>query len=114
ASTGNECYYPGPTLAPCTWPASIAPVGTAILGAGRWGHLDLVGEVTQRMLDSYTSSYGRSCSDCAALSPTSTVVIRGGWDGEDESYLVPTRRWERDRGSTSRNVSDGFRCARTP
>jgi sulfatase modifying factor 1 len=39
------CYYP--TLGPCTGLTNIAPVGTTKLGAGRWGQLDLAGNVEE-------------------------------------------------------------------
>ncbi len=48
AQNGGSCYYPTGTLTTCTGPGNIAPVGTAYLGAGRWGQLDLgVGNTEQ-------------------------------------------------------------------
>jgi formylglycine-generating enzyme len=59
------CYYPIGTLASCTGVTNIAPVGTAMLGAGRWGQLDMVGEVEEWTLDEY-AAHG-ACTDCVNL-----------------------------------------------
>jgi formylglycine-generating enzyme len=40
----SECYYPTGALTTCTGVANIAPVGTATLGAARWGQLDMGGQ----------------------------------------------------------------------
>jgi sulfatase modifying factor 1 len=57
------CNYPSASGS-CT--GGAAPVGTATLGAGRWGQLDLAGNVNEWILDSY-ASYGEPCADCASL-----------------------------------------------
>ena len=50
------------------------------LGAGRWGQLDLEGNVFQWNLDSYAPATPLPCVDCADLSTTSTGrVIRGAY-----------------------------------
>jgi formylglycine-generating enzyme required for sulfatase activity len=48
----------------CTDVGSIAPVGTATLGAGPWAQLDLTGELWEWSLDWY-SVYAIPCTDCA-------------------------------------------------
>lgn len=94
----------------CTGAACLAPVGTATLGGGLWGQLDLVGDVIEWELDSY-SSYVDPCVDCAYLTGTSGHVNRGSsFDGSlDMSSLR----------SSIVNASDigpeiGLRCARAP
>ncbi len=86
-------------------------VGTAGMGAGRWGQLDMAGEVWEWTLDWY-APYVAPCTDCAYLANTSARTRRGGsfFDGvatllaASRSSLSPTQR-----------VNDGgFRCAQPP
>jgi formylglycine-generating enzyme len=88
-----------------------APVGTATLGAGRWGQLDLAGNVNEWTLDSF-STYTTPCTDCANLDATSLRVVRGGYFDDDAAYLLPTSR--SDDAPESRSACIGFRCARAP
>jgi formylglycine-generating enzyme required for sulfatase activity len=46
--------------------ANIAPVGTATLGAGLWGQLDLIGDLMVWTLDG-RAPYVDPCSDCSDL-----------------------------------------------
>jgi formylglycine-generating enzyme required for sulfatase activity len=94
-----------------------APVGTATLGAGLWGQLDLAGNVWQWNLD-WSATYVDPCTDCAFLKATTARVLGGG-DAEEDIGLpadltpsrvgsdVPTHRGFDVLGY-------GFRCARTP
>ncbi len=104
-------YYPSGVTGSCTGVANIAPVGTATLGAGLWGQLDLAGDVWEWNLDWY-AAYA-ACTDCAAFTAASSRVIRGGaFVYDDASLLLPPYR-----GSyppAQRNVNVGFRCSRTP
>ena len=107
------CNYP--TQEVC-WDASkIAPVGTTSLGLGRWGHLDLAGNVWQWALDS-GSSYVSQCDDCALLNtddPTSyPSTVRGGGFHNDAGQLVPAYYWT--QGADKREHDTGIRCARAP
>src|SRR5450432_2957395 len=61
-----------------TGAARLAPVGTPTLGAGKWGHLDLVGDVSQWTLDGY-ADYVDPCIDCANLTALSARTSRGGY-----------------------------------
>jgi len=47
----------------CTGVVNIPPVGIVSLGAGRWGQLDLAGELREWSLDLY-ANYARPCTDC--------------------------------------------------
>jgi sulfatase modifying factor 1 len=90
------------------------PVGTATLGAGRWGQLDLAGDVWEWMLDWYTT-YVDPCIDCSYLTATGAgrVFRGGGWSNIESSLeLFATDRQATD--ATYRESAIGFRCARTP
>jgi formylglycine-generating enzyme required for sulfatase activity len=88
----------------------IVPVGTATRGAGRWGQLDMAGEVQEWTLDWY-AAYA-ACTDCAYLTPAAAQVIRGGFSASTSSDLLPARRYL--NSPTDRGGNIGFRCARTP
>jgi formylglycine-generating enzyme required for sulfatase activity len=103
------CYYPSGFVATCGVP-NIAPVGTAALGVGLWGQLDLSGNVSQWGVDGY-GPYG-ACTDCADLTDTSARVVRGGEFGADGAALVTTQL--SGLNPVQRSDSIGFRCARAP
>ncbi len=106
------CYYPNSDRN-CTGAADFAPVGTAALGAGRWGQLDLEGEVTEWNLDWYNYSYVNPCTDCAVLTQgdSTELVVRGC--AENSTYLLPSQRESFDP-SDGTFGDIGFRCARAP
>jgi sulfatase modifying factor 1 len=109
-SSGTTCYYP--TMATCTGATNIAPVGTATLGAGLWGQLDLAGELWQWTLDGDAPYAADNCADCANIAATAFRVIRGGSFDDSASFLVPSFR--NNAGSTYRVKKIGLRCARSP
>jgi formylglycine-generating enzyme required for sulfatase activity len=109
AGTSTGCYYP--SSGTCTGAVNIAPVGTATLGAGVWGQLDMAGEEFEWNLDTY-APYVDPCSDCANLSSPSSVAFRGGNFGNDAADLAPMLR--AFGAPTNRYYGVGFRCARTP
>jgi sulfatase modifying factor 1 len=95
----------------CAGVANVAPVGTAVDGAGAWGQQDLAGDVSEWNLDWY-STYSSTCVDCAALSTAAERMTRGGaFDLGVAALLPPTRTGAQP---TSRSHDVGFRCARTP
>jgi sulfatase modifying factor 1 len=104
------CYYPNGSGS-CSGVTNIAPVGTATLGAGVWGQLDLAGNVWEWNLDGY-ATYVDPCTDCAYLTAASARVIRGGDFGDSTSNLLPPYR--NDDTPTIRGSTIGIRCARTP
>lgn len=106
------CNYPKGTGMCAMTPTDLAPVGTATLGAGLWGQLDLVGEVAQWCLDWSSPTYVDPCTDCAYLTAPlfSHRVIRGGGFAIDAADLL-TRD---DANPTNNNSYEGFRCARAP
>jgi formylglycine-generating enzyme required for sulfatase activity len=114
-----DCYYPSGSadaaINNCNGTANIAPVGTATLGAGRWGQLDLAGDAWQWTLDWYSHNYIDPCADCAYLAATSSRVCRGAPFSDITSYLLPTSRSNGHPPSYHfDNVPVGLRCARTP
>jgi formylglycine-generating enzyme required for sulfatase activity len=108
------CLYPYPTpYASCDGVMNIAPIGTAILGSGLWGQLDVEGDLQEFVLD-WSGPYGSPCTDCAYLRSSSNRAIRGDTFG---FYATPDtlHSWIRNRDApTSRQYYYGFRCARTP
>ena len=114
------CYYPNGS-GNFSGTSNIAPVGTATLGAGPYGQLDLAGELWQWNLD-WDQRYVSPCVDCAYLTDDpppgggggSPARIRrgGGFCGLTAQSLEP---WYRLAGTpTGRSYSDGLRCGRTP
>jgi formylglycine-generating enzyme required for sulfatase activity len=91
---------------------NIAPVGTATLGAGYWGQLDMAGEVFEWNIDWY-APYVDPCTDCAYLSSTTVRVIRGGnYGGTTVNLQAANRDYFED--PTDHDSVIGFRCARSP
>jgi formylglycine-generating enzyme required for sulfatase activity len=108
-----NCQYPsGPAETGCMGMKNVAPVGTAALGAGRWGQLDLVGEVVEWTMDSYVLAYVEPCTDCVNLTDPAPAAARGDSFQSDGSYLRPTSRNYFTR--SNRVATFGFRCARAP
>jgi formylglycine-generating enzyme len=88
------------------------PVGMFGPGAGAWGQLDLVGEVSQWNLD-WFDDYVDPCTDCADVADadagaSASRVIRGIGSDERLSLLVPSRHALDPTGRV------GIRCARSP
>ena len=116
--TGNRyaiynCDYPSGT-GNCTGVTNIAPVGTATLGVGRWGQLDLAGDLWEWNLDWLATNYVVPCTDCADLTEDNGRVIRGGnWaHNMSAALLPPARGFPQDPSVPS--SAGGMRCARTP
>jgi sulfatase modifying factor 1 len=106
------CYYPPSGPGTCTGLANIPPVGTAIMGAGLWHQLDLVGEVSQWNLDGF-GAYLDPCVDCGYVTAAAFRVHRGGvFFNYATTGLLPPDRYYDDPSQRYGYV--GFRCARTP
>jgi formylglycine-generating enzyme required for sulfatase activity len=90
----------------------LAPVGTAASGAGRWGQLDLAGEIWEWNLD-WKQTYVSPCMDCVNLTPATSRIVRGDNYGGSVNNLVPTVRGG-DIAPEGRDSNFGFRCARSP
>ena len=107
------CDYPSGSGA-CTSVGNLAPVGTAALGAGRWGQLDLMGDVVQWNIDWYASPYVDPCIDCGDFTVPrgGSRVLRGAsFSASATSSPVATRDYS---APLTQSGFFGVRCARTP
>jgi len=87
-----------------------------MLGAGRWGQLDLAGNLWQWNLDFDRGPLADPCTDCAILSafpePDDGLrVIQGGNFSYEAEFLLAEHRYE---NNPNRDIRIGFRCARAP
>jgi formylglycine-generating enzyme required for sulfatase activity len=115
------CYYPSGSQT-CAGLRNVAPVGSAPLGAGRWGQLDLGGEAWEWILDS-NGAYVDPCADCVSWAVGAPRTLRGADYGYVKESLAPSGL---DGGTPAENGADpqqrslsgyaphGVRCARTP
>ena len=94
----------------CDAVAAIAPPGASPMGSGKWGQMDLAGNVWEWILDWY-GDYPNPCHDCALLSPPSARAIRGGGYVNDAPALLSSSR--NDEIPVVRDVVQGARCARS-
>jgi formylglycine-generating enzyme len=91
-----------------------APVGSATLGAGAWGQLDVAGNVLHWDLDWY-ATYVDPCTDCAFVTTSPYRVPRGaGFDTSAATLPSSFRNTFMATPPSARAVDLGFRCARTP
>ncbi len=105
------CYLNGSGPGSCSGVTNIAPVGTVAAGAGRWGQLDLAGNIWEWASDSYVDLLSNPCSDCSVATSVPYRAYRGGYFGHDI-----TRSAERGAFAFAANryVASGGRCARPP
>ena len=104
-------------LCQCCGTTNLAPVGTPTLGAGRWGQLDLVGELWEWNMDFDTgmglpNGYGEPCTDCAYLTSAENRHVRGSQFEDAEATLLSTHRMP--AAPEKRYGRVGIRCARAP
>lgn len=90
---------------------NLAPVGTPTLGAGRWGQLDMAGEIDEWAADWY-AGYANPCKDCANLTTSGVRVTHAGDYASAAQALPPPAR--ANDAPADRNYFVGFRCARAP
>jgi formylglycine-generating enzyme required for sulfatase activity len=125
AGGSEQRQYPWGTAAPGTMSqyaiygsyytgnsTGLAPVGTAANGAGRWGQLDLAGQIWEWNLD-WKQTYVNPCTDCDNLTKASYRIVRGDNFGGSVGNLVPTVRGG-DIAPEGRDSNFGFRCSRAP
>jgi formylglycine-generating enzyme len=105
------CWYKGTGGMSCSGVQNIGAVGTATLGVGRWGQLDLAGNVNEWTVD-WFAPYVTPCVDCAYLTQgIGGRMVRGG-DFINGSLLANSRSLALP--PTDRDEGVGFRCARSP
>jgi formylglycine-generating enzyme required for sulfatase activity len=125
AGGAEQRQYPWGTTAPGTMnqyaiygtnytgnATNVAPVGTAANGAGKWGQLDLAGEVWEWVLD-WKQTYVSPCADCVNLTPAQFHIVRGDNFGGSLNNLMPIVRGG-DVADPGRDSNFGVRCARAP
>ena len=113
------CFYGGGsgTDGACASIVSLAPVGMIPAGNGRWGHSDLVGNLSEWELDYNGVPLPLPCVDCAQLTPnvgtsSDERIFNGGdFSITNQLGLFASRRWQ--RSPTQRDLINGFRCARS-
>ena len=100
-----------PAMHACYDHAPLAPVGSFSLGAGRWEHLDLAGNVAEWTLDFHADVYpSTECNDCLTAAGTGPRSIRGGGFRSPQGELyVGNREWA---FTDAMEPYLGFRCAR--
>ena len=95
--------------------AAILPVGSKPAGAGKWGHLDLAGSVSEWVFDAWAEGFPSSaiCDNCARTVPVDVRVARGGsyFDVNTQS-LASADRGAPELSTSARAYVLGFRCAR--
>jgi sulfatase modifying factor 1 len=107
-----SCNYPSGSGSCNTGPVNMSPVGTATLGVGLWGQLDLTGNMQQWTLD-WLANFVNPCTDCAYTTAAADRVVKGGaWDTATTALLLPTVRYSPAPPTRSQDI--GFRCARSP
>lgn len=101
----------------CPVGTSIGWVGSKPAGAGRWGQLDLAGNVAEWVLDFVdggASTYLSPCTDCVRIGDGDRGLRGGAFntlpDGAQPSALHVARRGAARRDTRSPAI--GFRCAR--
>ena len=89
--------------------AGPAPVGARPAGAGRWGHLDLAGNVSEWLADWYRTPYATTgCDDCQDLTVAIARAVRGGYYGSSSGAVTASQR--SSTAPTTASSATGFRC----
>jgi formylglycine-generating enzyme required for sulfatase activity len=110
-----RCYYPSGSGACSGGVTNLATVGYAFAGAGRWGQLDLAGEVSEWILDLPQGFYATDCINCTYTTPeTNPFRIVGGGDFAELAVFLLAVPNHQDGYAMARHDGTGFRCARTP
>jgi len=114
-SSSIDCSYANyfinnPTGTHCATD-SVNRVGSeSSKGDGRWGHVDLAGNVFEWVLDSYAASPPMPCNDCAEITGGDRVIRGGSFESSNVSHLRVANRFS--RVVTIRSAGTGVRCAR--
>jgi formylglycine-generating enzyme required for sulfatase activity len=121
-----DCCYPNGQCSAssgrdtCTGVVNAAPVGFAAKGIGKYGQIDLVGNVWEWLVDRY-ADYVNPCEDCAYLTGNTNDRVMPGSGFHTGKSLGATLLYSYNRASISYDANSyrgdyavGFRCARAP
>jgi formylglycine-generating enzyme required for sulfatase activity len=103
------CFYNGTGM--CTAVTNLGLVGSVPAGAGKYGQVDLAGNLAEWNLDR-NGTLSTACNDCTYVGTTMGGVNRGG-----AFYLAASNLLVSHAGSnvgSDRNSGIGARCARIP
>ncbi|HEX6765956.1 MAG TPA: SUMF1/EgtB/PvdO family nonheme iron enzyme [Polyangiaceae bacterium] len=105
-----QCLADG--TAGCAGLADLPSVGSRPLGAGPFGHLDLLGSVGEWQFDLVSSYAAGACTDCVNADVGTQRSNRGGGWFLSEFLVRTASRHGRD--PSGRPAASGLRCARLP
>ncbi|MDQ2647116.1 MAG: formylglycine-generating enzyme family protein, partial [Myxococcota bacterium] len=121
-----DCCYPNGQCSAssgrdtCTGVVNAAPVGFAAKGIGKYGQIDLVGNVWEWLVDRY-ANYVNPCEDCAYLTGNTNDRVMPGAGFHTGKSLGATLLYSYNRASIAYDANSyrgdyavGFRCARAP
>jgi formylglycine-generating enzyme required for sulfatase activity len=91
--------------------ADILPVGSKVLGNGRWSQSDLAGNLWDWVFDWWASPYSATCNNCANITATFNRAVRGGYWGSNATILTAANRYNYTPAMHLNSI--GARCVRT-
>ncbi len=110
-NAGYDCLSDG--KAGCDGISDIRQVGSySPQGDGRWGHMDLAGNIAEWVLD-YAADYPNPCNNCANLAASAGRAFRSGHYWLDSLGVRASERFAPFHPE-DRSADHGFRCARAP
>jgi formylglycine-generating enzyme required for sulfatase activity len=110
----TACYGGSNTLHGCTL-ADIFPVGTRPAGVGKWGQMDLSGNMAEWVFDWYSDVLPTPCNDCATVTQGAynQRALRGGDFSNAPKWQYVNRKKSQDPSTPIWNAL-GARCVRDP
>jgi formylglycine-generating enzyme required for sulfatase activity len=111
-SLSVDCSYANYYGPMCTANTPTFVGETSPKGDGKWGHVDLGGNVHEWTLDWFNGTYINPCYDCAQLTAIFDRVTHGGSSSSTESSVRTGARLGFAPNQLGFNV--GVRCARAP
>jgi len=107
--TDTQAVFRGNTVVAGGGPP-FGVAGTKPAGAGKWGHLDLAGNLDEWLLDFENGPYVLPCVDCADLNTSGRRRTAGGmWNSPAEGVIAGGRSGD---NPAARSLANGVRCVR--
>jgi formylglycine-generating enzyme required for sulfatase activity len=110
SSVQVDCTYANYVACPAAAPNVVGTESPK--GDGKYGQADLSGNLSEWLLDFYTTPYPNPCTDCAYLDLATNRAVRGGGYNGTAAYMDTTKRFSAPPANRSRVW--GARCARSP